>query len=132
MKIFIKHKTFILMAAILLICTLAIAANTRFITATGTGVIATAVNPGSPWQIEGIRLHLSAVGGVGNLTITVDHGTGAAYDAVLLTQDMTAVTDLVWSPERPMQFPAGTEVDISYANANGRTFGLEVIYTPLF
>ena len=132
MKVFMKHKLLILISAILLIYTFSIAANIRFTTATGAGAIATAINPGAPWQLEGIRLHLSAAGGAGNLTITVDHGNGSAYDAVILTQDMTAVTDLVWSPERPMQFPANTEVDISYANANGRTYGLEVGWTPLF
>ena len=69
-----------------------------------------------------------AAGGAGDLTATINHGTNAVYDIVLLTQDMTAVTDLVWSPERPMEFLPGDELDIAWANANTRTYGLEIIY----
>ena len=96
--------------------------------ATGAVAISTTLAPGVPWQLESIRVHLDAAGGAGDLTATINHGTAAVYDIVLLTQDMTAVTDLVWSPERPMEFLAGDELDIAWANAGTKTYGLEIVY----
>ena len=106
-------------------------ATTRFHRATGGVAIASTLAPGTAWQLESIRVHLSAVGGAGDLTATLDHGTHAVYDVVIATQDMTAVTDYVWHCERPMEFDADTELDIAYANANTRTYGLEIIWKSI-
>lgn len=101
---------------------------TKIVRATGAAAIATTCAPGVPWQLESVRVHLSAAGGAGSLTVTVDNGAGAAYDVLLLTQDMTAVTSLVWIPARPIEFFADDEVDVAYTNANTRTYGLEIVY----
>jgi len=106
-------------------------ANTRLSNVTGAGVVAYTLAPGTAWQLESIRVHLSAAGGAGNLTATLDNGAGAAYDYVILTQDMTALTDLIWNPERPMEFSGTTELDIAWANANSRTYGIEVIWKSI-
>ncbi len=100
----------------------------NFSRATGAVAIATTIAPGVPWQLEGIRVHLSAAGGAGNLTATVDNGAGAVYDVVILTQDMTSVVDLVWNTGCPLDFEAGDELDIAWANAGTKTYGLEVIW----
>lgn len=94
--------------------------------ATGAAAISETVSPASSFQIECLKVHLSAAGGAGDLTITVDANAGAAYDVVILTQDMTAVTDLVWAPERPWYFESGDKLVIAWANANTRTYGLEL------
>jgi hypothetical protein len=65
------------------------------------------------------------------MTITINSGAGAAYDALLLSVDMTAVTDYVYQPTRPLVFEKGDTIDIAWANANGRTYGLEVQHMPL-
>jgi len=91
-----------------------------------SGAIALTVDPGRAWQLEEIRVHLSAAGGAGNLTATFDANAGAAYDAVVLTQDMTAITDLVYAPERPIVFESGDRLVIAWANASDRTYGVEV------
>jgi hypothetical protein len=106
-------------------------AATRFHRATGGVAIASTLAPGKAWQLESIRLHLSAAGGAGDFTATLDHGAGAAYDLVIATQDMTTTTDYVWHTERPMEFDADTELDFAYANANTRTYGLEVIWKSI-
>ena len=103
----------------------------EFHRATGAVAIASTLAPSTDWQLEGIRVHLSAAGGAGSLTATIDSGVNAVYDIVLLTQDMTAVINLVWAPERPMVFSDGDELDIAYANANTRTYGLEILYKEL-
>jgi len=106
-------------------------ATTRTHRATGAVAIASTLAPGIPWQLEEIRVHLSAVGAAGDLTGTLDHGAGTAYDLVILTQDMTAVTDFIWHCERPMEFGADVELDIAWANASTRTYGLEIVWKSI-
>jgi len=103
-------------------------ATTRTQRATGAAAIAETLAPGTAWQLEGIRVHLSAAGGAGDLTATINHSTGPEYDINLLTQDMTSVVDLVWSPERPMEFLAEDELDIAWANSGTKTYGIEVVF----
>lgn len=94
--------------------------------ATGAAAINETITPGCAFQLEHVKVHLSAAGGAGNLTVTVDATAGAVYDVVLKTQDMTAVTDLVWSPERPLSFSNGDLIKVAWANAGTKTYGLEV------
>lgn len=98
---------------------------------TGAAAIATTIAPGYKWTLREIRVHLSAAGGAGDLTATIDSGTNAAYDIVVLTQDMTSVLDLVWQPDAPMIFDKDDELEIAWANSSTRTYGLEVIYSRL-
>lgn len=95
--------------------------------ATGSAAISTTIDPQREFQLEEVRLHLSGAGGAANLTITVDSVSGAAYDVVLATQDMTAVTDYVYQPDRPHRFRNGDKIVIAWANGAGRTYGLEVV-----
>jgi len=94
--------------------------------ATGAGAVAMEVNPGVAAKIEQMTLHLSAAGGAGNLTITIDKGAGAAYDTVILTLEMTTVEDYLWIPPRPVYLGATDHLDIAWANASSRTYGIEV------
>jgi len=98
---------------------------------TGTSTLSTTLAPGQKWALREIRIHLSAAGGAANFTATMDSGTNAAYDSVVLSQDMTSVTDLEWQPDFPMTFDDGDELDFAWANGSGRTYGLEVIYSLL-
>lgn len=84
------------------------------------------VNPARAWQLEQINVHLNAAGGAGNLTATIDAAAGAVYDAVILTQDMTAITDLVYIPDRPVLLENGDKLVIAWANAGNKTYGVEV------
>jgi len=99
--------------------------------ATGAGALALTIAPGKPWVLLEVRVHLSAAGGAGNLTATMDAGAGAAYDCVLLTQDMTSAVNVLWQPTRPHAFGSTDELDFAWANASERTFGIEVIYGTL-
>jgi len=98
---------------------------------TGSAAISKTVTPGAAFRLEEVRVHLSAAGGAGNLTVTLDGGAAAdVYDTVLLTQDMTSITDLVWKPTRPLVMAhASDAVKIAWANGSSRTYGLTVIYT---
>lgn len=106
--------------------------NTWSAVATGTGNIAETLAPGVEWELREIRLHLSADGGANDFTVTMDAAAGSAYDTVILTQDMTSVSDLVevYEPgER--RFRSDDELDFAWTNANALTYGLEVIYKVL-
>jgi hypothetical protein len=96
---------------------------------TNNTAIATTIAPGKRFLLKEVRLHLSAVGASGDLTITLDSGTNAVYDVVLLKQDLTSLADLVYQPVRPLEFESTDEIDIAWANAGGKTYGLEVLYT---
>lgn len=103
----------------------------RVTNATGAVAIATTLAPAQAFRLVEVRIHLSAAGGAGNFTATVDAAAGAAYDINLITQDMTTVTNLIWQPERPIQFESGDEIDFAWANGAGRTYGLTIIWEAM-
>jgi len=98
---------------------------------TGSAALSTTLAPGRAFQLLEVRLHVSAAGGAGDFTAKVDAGAGSAYDITLIKQDMTSVTDFVWQPTLPMTFDKGDEIDFAWANAGGKTYGLEVKFNPL-
>ena len=106
-------------------------ATSRFHQATGSSAIASTLAPKVPWQLESIRIHLSAAGTAGSLTATLDHSAGSAYDAVVYTKDLTSITSHVWHCERPMEFDKDTELDLAWVNGSSRTYGLEVVWKAL-
>jgi len=99
---------------------------------TGSAAISKTVTPGAAFRLEEVRVHLSAAGGASeNLTVTLDGGAAASvYDTVLLTQNMSAVSNICWKPTRPIICAhASDAIAVAYTNTNGRTYGLTVIYT---
>ena len=99
--------------------------------ATGNGAIASTLAPGRQIELVCVKLHLSAAGGAAeDFTVTIDSATDAVYDVVLFSQDMNAVADVVWVPERPIPIMKD-EIDFAYNNGNTRTYGLEVNYRTI-
>lgn len=97
---------------------------------TGSGVLSVTLNPGYAFDLEGVRLHLSAAAATSeNFTIDIDANEGSAYDTNIFTQDMATVQDVLWQPDRPIKFVNGDQLVFSYTNTDGRTWGLEIIYT---
>lgn len=97
----------------------------------GNAAVAISLSADYDYQVEEIRIHLSTAGGAGNLTVTVDHSEGAAYDFVLATQDMTAITDYVYHPEYPFKMTAADVLNIAWANVNSRNYGIEILYSVM-
>jgi hypothetical protein len=102
-------------------------------TDTGSAAVATTIAPNKPFKWIDFRIHLSAAGGAGDLTITLDSANGALYDCVFKTQDMTAVTSFHYRPaDGPIYMLNPTDkILIAWANANTRDWGLEFIYELL-
>ena len=106
--------------------------NYKIYRSSGAAAIAITVSPGEPWELEGIRVHLSAAGAAGNLTVTVDSANGSAYDTVLFTQAMAGVTDVDhrWSPTQKFT-NKNDKVVIAYTNTGTVTWGVEIIHKAL-
>ena len=96
---------------------------------TGAAAVAYTLAPDARWMLEEFRIHLSAVGTAGNLTITVDDADGAVYDVVLYTLSMVTITDHVWKPVNPIIFDTSDTVVVAWANASNRTYGIEIVYS---
>lgn len=95
----------------------------------GSGAMAVAMDVDDYIQLEEVRLHLSAVGGASeNFEVTIDSHLGSEYDIVLKAQDMNAVTDVHYQPTRPVFIHKDDVIDCTYANTNGKAWGLEVIF----
>ena len=101
----------------------------RHTRATGAAAVAIALAPNIHFQLNEVRIHLNGAGGAGDLTITLNALAGAAYDVVLLTQDMTLVTDIILLPAQPHDFVVGDVVEIAWANGSTRTYGIDVIWS---
>ena len=96
---------------------------------TGDGAVTETLTATGQWGIRSVRFHMSSAGGVAeNFVVTLDSGTNARHDAVLLTQDMTTVHDLVWGPgeDGVIWFESTDSVNVAYANTNARKWGLEI------
>jgi len=97
--------------------------------ATGAVAINHTLAPTTQFQLNEVRVHLSAGGAATNLTITLTAAAGAAYNQVLLTQAMAAVTDVILLPAQPHDFVAGDAIVVAYANGGAATYGLDVIWS---
>ncbi len=81
------------------------------------------------FELISIRLHLSAAGGAGDFVVTQDSYLGAEYDTVLLTQDMTSITDLYQTYQvGEAVFDNNDKITFTWANSGNKTYGLEVLY----
>jgi len=96
--------------------------------ATGIAAIAYALTFTAEALVREVRLHLSGAAGVETLTLSIDAGAGAAYDAVLDTKAMNGLTDYYYRPDVPMHFVTGDALKLTLTNAGGLTWGLETIF----
>jgi hypothetical protein len=101
-----------------------------------TGAAAIAASTGAftqAFELDNITLHLSAAGTTAeNFTVTLDAVTDAAYDTVLVTQDLStdSVVDLVLTPEKdglPKLYAVGDAIDVAWPNTETRTYGLRIV-----
>lgn len=94
---------------------------------TSADIVAT-WDPSSRVEIGGYYLHGSGAFGTENITFTLDSGQGAAWDCIFITDALAAATNVGTMKTIPFPVSNGSIVSISCANANARTWGLEVFY----
>ena len=66
------------------------------------------------------------------LTVTLDSKLGAEYDAVLLSQDMSGLADLLWIPARELIFCQDDDIVIAFDNTDGATVGVVVMWAIVY
>lgn len=83
------------------------------------------------FYLENITISFSAAPSTaGDLVITLDSNSGANYDVALISIDPSqhpAVQDFVYTPDSPLLCVSGDQINISYTNTNGLTWGLRVV-----
>lgn len=96
---------------------------------TDSSAISVTFTPNRQWELEGIRLHLSAGGAATDLTVTVDSSYNSAFDIVLLTKAMSGISDYDyrWDPTHKF-LNKDDKIVVAYANGGSATWGLEIIY----
>jgi hypothetical protein len=99
--------------------------------ATGSAAMSLTTAEAVPFELVSITCHLSAAPTTSeNFIVTLNANDGAAYDAVLLTINLSTylggVTDIFWKPESRMFFEAGDHIVISYTNTDTVTYGLRI------
>jgi hypothetical protein len=97
---------------------------------TGSGALSVTLNPGYAFDLEEVRLHLNTAATTSeNFTVDIDSNEGAQYDTQIFSQDMATIKDLLWQPDKPIKLVNGDQLVFAWTNTDGRTWGLEVIYT---
>jgi len=101
---------------------------------TGSTTMTLTVAPGTPARLSEVRVHLGSAS-AGNLTVGVDSGLGAAYDATLVQESVStgshvAGTDWCyrWSEPGPV-LGASDALLMNWANTSAITWGVEVFYS---
>jgi len=105
---------------------------------TGSGVMSFNIKtpiPGQKWELKEIRISLSAAGTTGTLTVR-QSASNTTYATVrthlILSQDMTSVTDITYTPDSEMIFEAADRVNIGWANTAAITFDIEARVKPIW
>ncbi len=82
------------------------------------------------WELDEIKLHLSAVATAANsLVVTQRSKLGATYDTVLLTTPMVGVADVLWQPDRPVKMNGKDRLTVAWTNdagADAKAYGLQI------
>jgi len=93
---------------------------------TGTAAISAVLTPAMCAEIMEVRLHLSVAATSGTLVSKIDE-VGDDYDFVINSGTITSAS-YVWQPTRPVFLKPTDLLDISWENAAGRVWGIEIIW----
>lgn len=99
-----------------------------------TGSAAVAVNfaPTYPAKVENVLIHLSANATCATtVLLTIEkYTTAGVYNTVLLSQVMTSVADVHYTPNAPVQLNPREKLLIKWANdaSSYKTWGVEIQY----
>lgn len=98
----------------------------------GTGAISISYSPDAAFWLHEVTLRLT--GGLPttseNFVITLDANDGAQFDTILASEDMSedSTIDLDYTPpEGPRLCEAGDAIKVTWANSEGRTYGLRIV-----
>jgi len=96
---------------------------------TAAVAISKTVEPTEAGQLDSVRMHLDGASAAENFTTSIVSASGNEYDIVLDVEAMSALTDYVYQPARPIPFFKGDKIKVVYPNATGNDYGLEIIWS---
>ncbi len=104
----------------------------RFYTA--SSALAGTLAPKTPFELLSIIVHTSAVLDTGEaLTLTLDAGQGAFYDAVILNEDLfIGSRTSMFATFEKAYFGADDEIDLAQANGSSDDIGVVLAYQTVF
>lgn len=73
-----------------------------------------------------IRCHLSGASAEESLVVTIDSAKGSAYDVVIHTKGMSALTDYLYAFSPAVGLEKDDVVIVTYPNASSNTVGIEM------
>jgi hypothetical protein len=102
-------------------------------TPAGTETVKIALTSKKDFKFLGFRLNNAVAPGQADImTITIDSGKGAAWDTVIYSNDLDAVTDLEYiNPNVDLPFDKNDVLRVAWPNVANRTFGIEFFIAPL-
>lgn len=84
------------------------------------GTISDSLNPGVPYKLRSIRIHLSvAFVSVEYLVMQLSAGLGSAYNTVLYSQNLSGSTDIFIHYSDPLLFLSDDQVNIELSMNSG-------------
>ncbi len=106
-------------------------AQALFSVGTGSVSVAIAVTPLYNFRLLSTTAHFGAApSSSGDFTLTLDSGTGTAYDTLLFKHDPKdgGITDMIKTFGEGYEFASGDHIDIVYANPNSVSYGIRTTY----
>lgn len=102
-------------------------------TPVGTETVKVALAAKQDYQFLGFRIHMpTAPGQADVMTITIDSAKGAAWDTVIYSNDLDAVTDLEYiNPNVDLPFAKNDILRVAWPNVANRTFAIEFFISPV-
>jgi hypothetical protein len=122
----------ILFALLMSVSASAFASNGNYCSATGAAAIAATCRPYDNATIDRVALKLSGAASTPeNVIVTLDSGSGAAYDTILVQFDPSVIggTSFVWVPDYPLTLGPNDIITVTYTNTDTLTYGLTIRYS---
>ena len=97
----------------------------------GTETVRIVLSSGYPFELLEVKLDITGAAPTTaeNLTITRDAAAGAYWDGLVRAKPMAGVTNWEWNiRDTPLRYNADDKLIFAWANSDGKTWGLEVIY----
>lgn len=104
------------------------------VVATGSGAIALTSAAGHIWELNSVTIHFDTAPTTSeNVDISIDSTDSSDYDTKLLTVDPSTAElgDITFVPCNPLLLAAGDEIVVTFANSDGRTYGVRIVGTKL-
>ncbi len=97
--------------------------------ATGSRSIRTRFTASVPTRLTSVMMHFNEAPTTSeNLVVTLAPIAGAAYNTVLYSVDPSEenLTDICWRVDGDMWLEEGDRVNVTYANTDRKTYGLQI------